>query len=171
MSAPGFLWKDESTPANGPALALSPGCQLFSKSGAGAGAAEPTPGHAGDLSAWCIDGELEVLPKPPDDGLGLRLLAPGLPVVLAELGRDAVLSGVGLHVDSLDSSSSDEARASPGFLDVTLAFPVFPPPFALAARSCLRNFARRFWNHTCTNTRKKQDTLFIYFCLYNKFSS
>lgn len=152
MSAPGFLWKDESTPANGPAPALSPGCQLFSRSGAGAGAAEPTPGHAGDLSAWCRDGELEALPKPPEDGLGLRLLAPGLPVVLAELGKDAVLSGVGLHVDSLDSSSSEDARASPGFLDATLAL-VFPTPFALAARSCLRNFARRFWNQTCVNTR------------------
>lgn len=82
-------------------------------------------------------------PSAAGNGLGLRR-------GLARLGAgggggsDAVLSGVGLHVDSLESSSSDEQRASP-FLA-----PVVPAaPLALAARSCFRNLARRFWNQTC----------------------
>ena len=83
-------------------------------------------------------------------GLGLRLA--GLPrFPLAEPGREAVLSGVGLQVDSLDSSSSDEDLGSPPFLPPELLLlppvPVVPPELlalALAARSCLRNLARLF---------------------------
>ena len=82
-------------------------------------------------------------------GLGLRLA--GLPKFpLAEPGREAVLSGVGLQVDSLDSSSSDEDLGSPPFLPpelVLLVLPAVPPELlalALAARSCLRNLARLF---------------------------
>lgn len=48
LRAPGFLWNDESTPANGPVLALSPGCQLLSRSAVVAG--EPTLAQVGVLS-------------------------------------------------------------------------------------------------------------------------
>lgn len=83
-------------------------------------------------------------------GLGLRLA--GLPKFpLPEPGREAVLSGVGLQVDSLDSSSSDEDLGSPFFLPpellLLLVLPGVPPELlalALAARSCLRNLARLF---------------------------
>lgn len=84
-------------------------------------------------------------PEPRAAGRGL-----GLRRGLARLGAgggggsDAVLSGVGLHVDSLESSSSEEQRASPFLAPVAPA-----APLALAARSCLRNLARRFWNQTC----------------------
>lgn len=77
---------------------------------------------------------------PGGPGLGLRL-PPG--------GSEAVLSGVGLQEDSLDSSSSEEERGSPEpepevplFLEPE---PLEPPePLELAARSCLRNLALRF---------------------------
>lgn len=89
--------------------------------------------------------ELVKAAEEPDTGLGLRLLAPGLPM-FPELGRDAVLSGVGLHVGSLDSSSSDEERFSPDFLLLELL--PGAPALELAARSCLRNLALLFWNQT-----------------------
>lgn len=81
-------------------------------------------------------------PSATGSGLGLRrgLARPGA----GGGGSDAVLSGVGLHVDSLESSSSEEQRASP-----FLAPDAPAAPLALAARSCLRNLARRFWNQTC----------------------
>lgn len=143
----GFRWKEDRTPANGPVAILSAGCQAFSRSCVWTPAAAPEPmlGHGELFRPWWMEGEMEVLLKEePETGLGLRLLAPGLPM-FPEPGRDAVLSGVGLHVDSLDSSSSDEERFSPGFLVLEL-LPV--APLELAARSCLRNLARRFWNQT-----------------------
>lgn len=140
MRALGFRWKEERTPEKGPGTA-SAGCQAFSRSVA---LAVPllvlTPGQMGALRGW------GGWPGPmggPAPGLGLRLL-PGLPRLPAA-GRDAVLSGVGLQLDSLDSSSSEEERGS----DFLPAVPVVAPaPLALAARSCLRNLARRFWNQT-----------------------
>lgn len=98
-------------------------------------------------------------------GLGLRLA--GLPMFpLPEPGREAVLSGVGLQVDSLDSSSSDEDLCSPPFFPPELLPVVLPAvpaellALALAARSCLRNLARLFWNHTCyTQTEVEQTSL------------
>lgn len=97
-----------------------------------------TPAHNAPLSGWGPGPE----PSAAGRGLGLRR-------GLARLGAggggsEAVLSGVGLHVDSLESSSSDEQRASPFLAPVAPA-----APLALAARSCLRNLARRFWNQTC----------------------
>ena len=89
---------------------------------------------------------LEEAAEEPETGQGLRLLAPGLPM-FPEPGRDAVLSGVGLQVDSLDSASSEEERFSPDFLPPEPLAPAFAP-LELAARSCLRNLARRFWNQT-----------------------
>lgn len=140
LRALGFRWKEERTPEKGPGTA-SAGCQAFSRSAAlVAPLLVLTPGQMGALRGW------GGWPGPmggPAPGLGLRLL-PGLPRLPAA-GRDAVLSGVGLQLDSLDSSSSEEERGS-GFLLVVLAVP--PAPLALAARSCLRNLARRFWNQT-----------------------
>lgn len=102
-----------------------------------------TPAHRGALRAWLA----WPAPMPgPVPGLGLRLL-PGLFRLLA-VGREAVLSGVGLQLDSLDSSSSEEERGS-GFLLAAEPLPLPFCPLALAARSCLRNLARRFWNQTC----------------------
>lgn len=140
MSGVGFLWKEDSTPEKGPGMAASEGCQAFSSS---AVLVPPllvlTPAHRGDLRVGVTC---------PVPGLGLRLSA-GLfrpPAV----GREAVLSGVGLQLDSLDSSSSEEDRGS-GFLPAAELLPLLPPPFcplALEARSCFRNLARRFWNQT-----------------------
>lgn len=152
----GFRWNEDRTPANGPAAILSAGCQAFSRSwvwtapGVRAAApAEPMLGHGELFRPWWMEGEMEALVKAaeePDTGLGLRLLVPGLPM-FPELGRDAVLSGVGLQVDSFDSSSSDEERFSPDFLALEPLAAAFAP-LELAARSCLRNLARRFWNQT-----------------------
>lgn len=134
----GFRWKEERTPEKGPGTA-SVGCQAFSSSAVlGAPLPPPTPAQRGALRGW------GAWPGPrgaPAPGLGLRL-PPGLPMAAA--GRDAVLSGVGLQLDSLDSSSSEEERGS----DFFPVLPVPLAPLALAARSCLRNLARRFWNHT-----------------------
>lgn len=70
-------------------------------------------------------------PPPPQLGAGLGL-GPGPPV----------LSGSVLLASLLSSSreASDFLPAAP-FLAAAAA--------AAAARSCLRNLARRFWNHTC----------------------
>lgn len=134
----GFRWKEERTPEKGPGTA-SVGCQAFSSSAVlGAPLPPPTPAQRGALRGW------GAWPGPrgaPAPGLGLRL-PPGLPRAAA--GREAVLSGVGLQLDSLDSSSSEEERGS----DFFPLLPVPLAPLALAARSCLRNLARRFWNHT-----------------------
>lgn len=73
----------------------------------------------------------------------------GLPrLPLAEPGREAVLSGVGLQVESLDSSSED-VLSSPCFFPTAVLLLLLPEgpelvALALAARSCLRNFARLF---------------------------
>jgi len=139
----GFRWNEDRTPAKGPDAILSAGCQAFSRSWVWT-----VLGHGELLRPWWMEGEMEALVKAaeePETGLGLRLLAPGLPM-FPEPGRDAVLSGVGLQVDSLDSSSSEEQRFSPDFLPEPLA-PALAP-LELAARSCLRNLARRFWNQT-----------------------
>lgn len=134
----GFRWKEERTPEKGPGTA-SVGCQAFSSSAVlGAPLPPPTPAQRGALRGW------GAWPGPrgaPAPGLGLKL-PPGLPMAAA--GREAVLSGVGLQLDSLDSSSSEEERGS----DFFPLLPVPLAPLALAARSCLRNLARRFWNHT-----------------------
>ena len=134
----GFRWKEESTPEKGPGTA-SVGCHALSSSAA---PPAPTPGHP--VGFWGCPAP----PKPcPTPGLGLRL-PPGLPM---EGGREAVLSGVGLQLDSLESSSSSPEQRCSGFLGFGGAA-VPPPALALAARSCLRNLARRFWNHTWGGT-------------------
>uniref|UniRef100_A0A8C4JZ92 phosphatidylinositol-3,4,5-trisphosphate 5-phosphatase n=4 Tax=Aves TaxID=8782 RepID=A0A8C4JZ92_DRONO len=147
LRALGFLWKEERTPEKGPGTA-SAGCQALRRSAA---LAVPllvlTPGQTGAFrggAGW---------PGPsacPTPGLGLRL-PPGL-LRPPGAGSEAVLSGVGLQFDSLDSSSSDEERGS-DFLPAPGPVPVPPVPLALAARSCLRNLARRFWNQTCSGAR------------------
>lgn len=147
MSGVGFLWKEDRTPEKGPGMAASEGCQAFSSS---AVLVPPllvlTPAHRGDLRV----GAACPAPRPgcPVPGLGLRLSA-GLFRPPAA-GREAVLSGVGLQLDSLDSSSSEEERGS-GFLLAAELLPLLLPlfcPLALEARSCFRNLARRFWNQT-----------------------
>lgn len=147
MRALGFLWKEERTPEKGPGMA-SAGCQAFSSSAVLLGPLLVlTPGQRGAFRGWAAWPGAMPCPVP---GLGLRLL-PGLrpPAV----GSEAVLSGVGLQLDSLDSSSSEEERGSDFLL--AAAPPLLPPPapLALAARSCLRNLARRFWNQTCKGGR------------------
>ena len=112
----------------------------------------PRLGQLGGLSP-CRTGELEVLAYPPLVGAGLGLKLAGLLMFpLPEPGREAVLSGVGLQVDSLDSSSSEEDLGSPFFPPLLPVLPLVPPlalpDLEFAARSCLRNLARLFWNQT-----------------------
>lgn len=140
MRGLGFLWNEDRTPEKGPGMA-SAGCQAFRRSAVLVGPLLVlTPAHSGALRACAA-------PMPgPVAGLGLRL-PPGL-FRLPAGAREAVLSGVGLQLDSLDSSSSEEERGS-GFLLAAELPPLPLCPLALAARSCLRNLARRFWNQTC----------------------
>lgn len=144
-AGPGFRWKEDRTPEKGPGPG-SAGCQALSSSAAPAPGPPPpppaTPAHNGPLSDCGPGPGPGPEPRAAGSGLGLRrgLARPGA----GGGGSDAVLSGVGLHVDSLESSSSDEQRASPFLAPAAPA-----APLALAARSCLRNLARRFWNQTC----------------------
>ncbi len=138
-------WNEDRTPAKGPDAILSAGCQAFSRSWVWT-----VLGH-GELLRPLVDGGWdggvgEGGRGARDLGWGWGCWPRGCPCSRSRAERDAVLSGVGLQVDSLDSSSSEEQRFSPDFLPEPLA-PAFAP-LELAARSCLRNLARRFWNQT-----------------------
>lgn len=108
-----------------------------------------TPGQRGAFRTWLVWLWARPCPLP---GLGLRL-PPGL-FRLPAVGREAVLSGVGLQLDSFDSSSSEDERWSDFLLAEEPPLPAFCP-LAFAARSCLRNLARRFWNQTWGKGREE----------------
>lgn len=151
--APFCLCKDDSTLANGPPN--ESGMEVMVPGALAQpwlGAVTPMPVDT-EVFTWSTCPFTVVLTCPPV-GLGPPQLVvgtgfgPGPPVLSGSVDLVSLLSS------SLESDFLPE-------LDLAAA------AAAAAARSCLRNLARRFWNHTCSKAWTKVKTELM-FCLCQK---